>query len=367
MNGLLDEERHDRPADRRASPCQVPDRALDQPRGTAQLIHADARSFYATWPSPTVIISDGAYGVGGFPGDPPSPDRLPTWYAEHLRDWTEAATAETTLWFWSTEIGWATMHPHITAHGWVISGVHTWDKGLAYVAGRNTRRLRGLPIVTETCARYTRPPAHRHQVGMLQAWLRQEWQRTGLPWQLANTACGVKGAATRTYLAADRQWYCPSDAMTQRLADYANRHGDPAGWPYFAAAPAGDTDTASVIQRAMWHPQFGVTNVWSVPAVRGRERVRGPDGRALHRNQKPMALFALMIRAASNPNTVVWEPFGGLAPAAVVSVALGRHCSTAEQDARLVTAARARLQEPPIQLIEHGRSGEMRERRMYGR
>jgi len=34
-------------------------------------LHAgDALDVYATWPTPAAIVSDGAYGIGGFPGDP---------------------------------------------------------------------------------------------------------------------------------------------------------------------------------------------------------------------------------------------------------------------------------------------------------
>lgn len=345
----------------------VPDRDVHQSAGTAQLIHGDARSVYATWPAPMVIISDGAYGVGGFPGDPRSPNQLPAWYADHLQAWTEAATAETTLWFWGTEVSWATMHPHLVDHGWVISGVHIWDKGMSHVAGRNTRHLRGLPIVTETCARYTRPPQCPHQVGTLQDWLRQEWQRTGLPWNAANMACGVKVAATRKYLAGDGQWYCPPPEMVQRLAAYANTHGDPAGRPYFAGVLEDSTSARFRLRRAIWNPQYGVTNVWPVPPVRGQDRIRAADGRALHPNQKPLALFALMIRAASNPNAVIWEPFGGLAPGAVTSIALGRHCFTAEQDVQLVTAARMRLAARQAILIERLGRGEEPSRPARGR
>ena len=39
----------------------------------AYLLHrGDALNAYAEWPAPTVIISDGAYGLASFPGDDPS-------------------------------------------------------------------------------------------------------------------------------------------------------------------------------------------------------------------------------------------------------------------------------------------------------
>ena len=44
----------------------------------------DALDAYPVWPSPSAIVSDGAYGVGGFPGDPRTPEDLAEWYASHL-------------------------------------------------------------------------------------------------------------------------------------------------------------------------------------------------------------------------------------------------------------------------------------------
>ncbi|MEQ9357188.1 hypothetical protein [Coleofasciculus chthonoplastes] len=45
-------------------------------------------SFPPAWQAPTVIISDGAYGLGLFPGDPPTPADLADWYAPHIKAWS---------------------------------------------------------------------------------------------------------------------------------------------------------------------------------------------------------------------------------------------------------------------------------------
>ena len=76
----------------------------------AALVLGNALDHYDAWPSPTVIVSDGAYGVSGFPGDPPTPEGLADWYAPHVAAWSRRALPSTTLWFWGTEIGWATVH-----------------------------------------------------------------------------------------------------------------------------------------------------------------------------------------------------------------------------------------------------------------
>ena len=58
-----------------------------------------------------MIVSDGGYGILGFEGDTSDHLGLPQWYEPHIKAWSEAATPETTLWFWNSEIGWASVHP----------------------------------------------------------------------------------------------------------------------------------------------------------------------------------------------------------------------------------------------------------------
>src|SRR5438876_5065934 len=72
------------------------------------IVHFDrAEQLYAQWPSPTCIVSDGPYGVSGFPGDESKWASLAEWYEPHIEAWSQHASPQTTLWFWSTEVGWA--------------------------------------------------------------------------------------------------------------------------------------------------------------------------------------------------------------------------------------------------------------------
>ena len=56
------------------------------------------------------------------------------------------------------------------------------------------------------------------EVLTMQAWLRHEWKRAGLPLRLANEARGVRNAATRKYLTADHLWYYPPIDTFVKLA-----------------------------------------------------------------------------------------------------------------------------------------------------
>ena len=52
----------------------------------------EAEAVYPTLePGYALIVSDGAYGIGGFPGDPADARRLADWYAPHLAAWDRLA------------------------------------------------------------------------------------------------------------------------------------------------------------------------------------------------------------------------------------------------------------------------------------
>ncbi len=303
--------------------------------GMSHLEQADALERYAQWPKPTVIIADGVYGVGGFPGDPPTVDGLANWYAPHIAEWARHALPETTLWFWGTEIGWATVHPVLALHGWEYRGLHVWDKSIAHIAGNvNSKTIRSFPIVTEVCARYIREVRLATEDGQqlpLQQWLRYEWQRAGLPLSKTNEACGVKNAATRKYFTQDHLWYFPPPEMMERLASYAKQHGCTTNRPYFSLDGIHPLDAEQWSHmRAKWNHIHGVTNVWSEPAVRGIERLKDEQSKCIHANQKPLRLIERIIQASSDLGDVIWEPFGGLCSVAVAALHTERQCYSAE-------------------------------------
>ena len=313
-----------------------------------------AEDHYPSWPTPTCIVSDGPYGVSGFPGDAHAPASLPEWYGPHVEAWSARATPQTTLWFWNTEAGWAAVHPLLLANGWEFRCCNTWDKGLGHIAGNaNSRTLRKYPVVTEVCVHYVK--AARFAVDgralTMQQWLRHEWRRSGLPLRLANEACGVLNAATRKYLAADHLWYYPPPAAFAKLVGYANERGEARGRPYFSIdgrKPLSAEDWSRM--RAKFRCEVGVTNVWREPQVAGAERIQGTRSamrykfRSLHGSQKPLVFIDRIVRASTDPGDVVWEPFGGLCPGAVVCRLLKRRYRAAETNPEFHAAAVARLE-----------------------
>lgn len=302
---------------------------------------------YDNWPSPTVIISDGPYGVSGYPGDPPTPDSLAEAYEPHVASWSKKANAQTTLWFWNTELGWANVHPLLVRNGWRFRNCHVWNKGKGHVAGNaNTKSLRKFPVVTEVCVQYVREVSFRSPAFgelTLKEWLRNEWERSGLSFSKTNEAAGVKNAATRKYFTKDHLWYFPPPDVFQRFVSYANRYGEISGRPYFSLDGKNPLTAQEWYRmRAKFTCEFGISNVWDEPPVRGSERLK--DGSAiLHGNQKPMRLIEICLKASSDPGDVVWDPFGGLCTVAVVAKKNGRACYSAEMNPLFYRIALSRL------------------------
>jgi len=323
---------------------------------SARLYPGDFLEVYRQWPEPTVIVVDGPYGVGSFPGDPKTPRHLAQWYEPYIAAWSFRSLPETTLWFWNTEIGWATVHHALEANGWEYRNCHIWDKGLGHIAGNaNSKTLRKFPVVTEVCVQYVRKVfiPWQGQNFPLKDWVRHEWNRTGLAFSRANQACGVKNAATRKYLTKDHLWYFPPPEIFVKLVEYANRHGSPSGRPYFSFngnKPVTQKEWSRM--RAKFHCPVGVSNVWNEPQVRGNERLKDKL-KCIHMNQKPLRLLELILQASSDPGDVVWEPFGGLCSTAVAAIRTNRQCYSAEILEKFFRAACQRLHNiHPLELVK---------------
>ena len=294
----------------------------------------DSLNFYQQWETPTVIVSDGGYGILGFEGDTSDHIDLPAWYEPHIAAWSKKALPETTLWFWNSEIGWAAVHPILEKHGWRYVNANVWNKGKGHIAGNvNTGKIRRFPVVSEMCVQYVYEA--RIDNLPLKVWLLKEWKRTGLTLRKANEACGVADVAVRKYLDQGHLWYYPPPEMFAKMQEYANTFGDPTGRPYFSidGENPGTAEEWKAMRSKFYCPH-GFTNVWERPALRGSERfkINGDSGKAVHLNQKPLDLITMLIKASSEERDVVWEPFGGLLTSCIAARQSNRRAYGAEID-----------------------------------
>jgi modification methylase len=86
-----------------------------------------------------------------------------------------------------------------------------------------------------------------------------------------------------------------------------------------------------------------VRSDWFMPLCTGGERLKGDDGSKAHPTQKPEALLARIIIAASNPGDVILDPFFGTGTTGAVAKKLGRHFIGLERDLSYIAHAEKRI------------------------
>ena len=82
---------------------------------------------------------------------------------------------------------------------------------------------------------------------------------------------------------------------------------------------------------------------WFMPICTGAERLKNETGRKTHPTQKPEALLARVLHAASQAGDLVLDPFFGTGTTGAVAKKLGRSFIGIERDASYAKAARARI------------------------
>jgi modification methylase len=82
---------------------------------------------------------------------------------------------------------------------------------------------------------------------------------------------------------------------------------------------------------------------WFIPLCTGEERLKDGDGKKLHPTQKPEALLARVILAASRPDDLVLDPFCGTGTTGAVARRLHRRFLGVERQADYAAAAERRI------------------------
>jgi len=86
-----------------------------------------------------------------------------------------------------------------------------------------------------------------------------------------------------------------------------------------------------------------VRSDWIFPLCTGAERLKDAQGHKTHPTQKPEALLARILLAASRPGDLVLDPFLGSGTTGAVAKKLGRGFIGIERDPAYATAAAARI------------------------
>ncbi|SMN01999.1 Modification methylase [uncultured Candidatus Thioglobus sp.] len=84
-------------------------------------------------------------------------------------------------------------------------------------------------------------------------------------------------------------------------------------------------------------------DLWKLPLVQGKERLRGSNGKALHPTQKPEEILKRIILASSNKGDIVLDPFLGSGTTTYVAKKYKRDWIGIEQDKEYTKIARQRM------------------------
>ena len=335
--------------------------------------HGDGVAIYPTLPAGayTLIVSDGAYGIGGFPGDPKSPKALPEWYAPHLEAWDRLAAPSSSLYFWCTPEGCARMLPEVEAHGWRLYSCLRWDNVVSQMAEMNHATVRGWVNSSEDCYFYVREAVDisamaadtiyrdldaSRRDSSAPVLLRSDRERAGLTRrQLSEAFPSASGGLTGCVTNWEEGYNFPTWDVWRRAAGWLALTGEPlqpADRPYLVteavwAARGGLRESYEALREeyealreeyeALRYPftlPQGVTDVWTgLPVSRpGRHGCAKRDDH-----------IERIVLASSRPGDRVLEPFGGGAPVLRACRKLGRSCDSIERDDEWHRAAQAAL------------------------
>ena len=143
---------------------------------------------YANWPAPHLIISDGAYGIGG---------RRTAYVIGTNPIWPCGTSAtlgnDIVVLERRDRLG---VRPLLSAYGWGHVRMITWDNGVAHIVGKaNGAAVRRPPTVTEVCVPYERRLKYTAggRTPSARQWLYSEWARS-LRRRKGDTICGLMGA-----------------------------------------------------------------------------------------------------------------------------------------------------------------------------
>lgn len=191
----------------------------------------------------------------------------------------------------------------------------TVDKGMKSVAGRKTSTYKQFPNTTETIYFFVydaKPDIRR---------LLLERQRAlGLSTRQINERLGVKcngGGMWSLYAGDNVQAQVPTREMWTRLEQ------------------ALDFQAPEDLKGFVFHPQMGLTNVWTDIDFYAESR--------FHPTQKPLPLIERLLLASSDPGHLVVDPFAGSGTTSVAARRLHRESLSSELDPQMAEQARARL------------------------
>ena len=187
--------------------------------------------------------------------------------------------------------------PYIRDMGFELRQQIVINKGMKAVSGRATRKYKQFPNVTESILFLI-----KDNKKFIKPFLKERQAALGLSAKEINERIGVKsngGGMWSIYTGKNVCEQFPTRELWDRLAEILQFN-----IPY-----------ASIAQT--FNPQMGYTDVWDDIDFREDDRV--------HPTQKPVRLIERLVKASTNPNDIILDPFIGSGTTAVAALMEKRH------------------------------------------
>ena len=187
--------------------------------------------------------------------------------------------------------------PYIRDMGFELRQQIVINKGMKAVSGRATRKYKQFPNVTESILFLI-----KDNKKFIKPFLKERQAALGLSAKEINERIGVKsngGGMWSIYTGKNVCEQFPTRELWDRLAEILQFN-----IPY-----------ASIAQT--FNPQMGYTDVWDDIDFREDDRV--------HPTQKPVRLIERLVKASTNPNDIILDPFIGSGTTAIACIKERRH------------------------------------------
>lgn len=187
-------------------------------------------------------------------------------------------------------------------------------KGMKAVAGRATKKYKMFPNVTESILFLT-----KKNINFSRGFLKNRQKILGISSKDINERLGVKsngGGMWSIYTGKNVCEQFPTKELWLKLQDIL------------------EFDLAYEKIAQTFNPEQGITDVWNDIDFYKEKRY--------HPTQKPLQLLERLIRASSNANDIVLDPFGGSGSTLFACNKLNRNCFIIEIDDNYITKIKER-------------------------
>ncbi len=205
------------------------------------------------------------------------------------------------------------------------------DKGIKFIGGRATKGYKMFPNVTESLLFFT-----FNSQPVVKKILKDRQKELGLSALEINQRLGVKvngGGMWSLYTGNNILAQIPTKEMWEKLQEILEfQH------PYENIAP-------------VFNIEMGITDVWRDIDFYQEERY--------HSTQKPVNLIERIIKASSNEEMIILDPFMGSGTTALACLNLNRHYIGIEKEEKYIQVAQRRIEEYTSSLLNRHRFSEV--------